>query len=370
VTPVNQSFYADVARQTGWDIELVVPAHWNTEYTSNLEVSRWPDFSGDIHAIPVWKSGSIPLHLYKQTMIGLLRKMRPDAIYMHHEPYGLATAQVYLANKVAGNCPIGFYAAQNILKTYPIPFRWFESLVFGSSAFCLPVTEGALEVLRQKGYSGKATVLPLALDANIYQPKHAWATAKRAELGIGDDEFVIGYLGRLVEEKGLQKMLEAAASLKDKKWRCVLVGNGPEEANLRALAAKLEMEDRVIFAGFVRHEEAPGWLSLFDVLVLASEARANWKEQFGRVILEANACETAVIGTESGEIGNVLRNTEGGLIVPEGDVALLAKALRCLAEDPGLRKSMASRGASLVREKYDQNFLASQFIDTIRAVTK
>jgi glycosyltransferase involved in cell wall biosynthesis len=366
VTPVNQGFFADVANQTGWDVELVIPSSWNSEYKSNVQVSRWKDFHGAIHTIPVWKTGNIPLHLYKQTMMGLLRKVRPDVIYVHHEPYGMATAQLYLANKMVDNRPIGFYGAQNILKNYPIPFRWFEQWVLQNSAFSFPVTEGALEVVRHKGYTGAAEVLPLAIDRGIYRPNPEWAAAKRAELGIAEDEFVMGYLGRLVEEKGLDAMLHAAQVLKGRRWRCILVGSGPLEASLRETAVKLGIEQHILFVGFVPHEEAPGWLSLFDVLILASETRSNWKEQFGRVLLEANACETAVIGTESGEIGNVIRNTGGGLIVPEANVAELGRAMLELAEDPQRTRQLALQGAAAVAEKYDQAYLASRFITSIR----
>lgn len=370
VTPVNQGFFAEVVDQTGWEVELVLPSSWNSEYVVNLRALRWKGFHGEIHTIPVWKAGNIPLHLYKQTMVGLLRKVRPDVIYVHHEPYGLATAQIYLANKVVDDCPIGFYAAQNILKTYPIPFRSLEHWVLQHSAFCFPVTEGALEVVRHKGYAGFAEVLPLALDRGTYYPDSVWAATKRAELSIGPDEFVIGYLGRLVEEKGLQAMLNAARVLEGKRWRAVLVGSGPYEAELRTTVAKLGMADHVLFIGFVPHEQAPGWLSIFDALILASETRPNWKEQFGRVILEANACGTAVIGSESGEIGNVLRNTGGGIIVPEGNVAELGKAMLTLAENPGITRELAAQGAAAVREKYDQTYLASRFVTVIRNAAK
>jgi glycosyltransferase involved in cell wall biosynthesis len=365
VTPINQSFYADLAALTGWEIELVVPASWDTEYIPGLKVSRWESFHGAIHAINTWKRGNIPLHLYRSSFLSLLRRVRPDVIYMHHEPYGAATAQVYIANLLTGSRPIGFYAAQNILKNYPVPFRWLERWVLRHSAFSFPVSEGARQVLERKGYTGIAEVLPLAIDQSIYHPQPEWAVARRAALGIAPDEFVLGYLGRLVEEKGLLPMLRATKALEGKPWRCVFVGSGPQEQELREIAAAMGIEDRVHFVGFVPHVEAPGWLSLFDVLILASEARHNWKEQFGRVIVEANACETAVIGTESGEIGNVLRETGGGLIVPEGDIEALGGAMLNLATDASLRRRLALTGAAAARVKYDQNILAARFADTV-----
>jgi glycosyltransferase involved in cell wall biosynthesis len=367
VTPINQAFYADLARLKGWEVELVVPATWNSEYTKALPATRWKDFNGVLHTIPTWKSGNIPLHVYRSFFVDLLRRSKPDAIYMHHEPYGLASAQVYFANALTGRRPIGFYAAQNILKQYPPPFRWLESYVMRSSQFCFPVSQGALDVLRTKGYTARAAVLPLAVDANVYRPQPEWAAGQRRAMGLGEDTFVIGYLGRLVEEKGLRNLLLAASQLPHSNWSCVFVGTGPFEQELRALAATLGIAERVHFVGFVPHEQAPGWLTLFDVLVLASETRPNWKEQFGRVIVEANACGTPVIGTESGEIGHVLRDTAGGLVVPEADVAALQDALARLAGDPALARRLGELGAQAVRARYDQLYLAGRFAATIEA---
>jgi glycosyltransferase involved in cell wall biosynthesis len=365
VTAVNQSFYAEVERITGWNVSIVVPAFWNSEYQSHIEAARWKDFRGMIHPLPVWKSGNIPLHVYKSTMLGLLRTEQPDIIYVNHEPYGLATAQVYLANRLANNVPIGVYGSQNILKRYPIPFRWFERLVLKRSKFCFTLNAAALKVLRQKGYTGIAEVLPMPVDQSVYYPRPEWAAAKRAELCIGPDEFVIGYMGRLIEEKGLRTMLLAAQLLHGRIWRCILVGSGPYESNLRATVVELGLEQHVIFVGFVPHVEAPGWLSLFDVLILASESRPNWEEQFGRVLIEAAACETAVIGTESGEIGNVLRSTGGGLIVPEADPTQLGRAILELADNPNRTRELALQGAASVREKYDASYLAERFANLI-----
>lgn len=366
VTPVSQAFYAEIERVTGWNVVLIVPAFWNSEYRSDVAVARLPAFRGIIHAIPVWKSGNIPLHVYKAALVDLLRKEKPDVIYVNHEPYGLASMQVFLANRVSINVPIGIYGSQNILKNYPMPIRWLERVVLKWAAFCITLNHPALDILRRKGFRGPSEVLPMPIDHSIYQPKPEWAAAKRAELGIRSDEFVIGYMGRLVEEKGLQTMFRATVKLHGLHWRCVLVGSGPYEPDLRAVIAELKIEEQVLFIGFVPHEDAPGWLSLFDVLVLPSESRPNWREQFGRVLIEASACGTAVIGTESGEIGNVLRSTGGGLIVPEADPDALGSEIRELAVNPEHRSELAMRGAAAVRSGYSTTHLARRFASLIQ----
>ena len=369
VTPQNQSFYSDVERDSGWNVSLIIPSSWRSEYRADMDVSRWKGFEGPIHSIPVWKPGSVPLHVYKNSLARLIRKERPDAMYVHHEPYGLATLQAYLANWLVGWCPVGFYAAQNLLKIYPIPIRWAEASVFKSSSFCFPVTQGALSVLRSKGYRGKADVLPLAIDRSVYHPKKDWAKGQRAHLGISGDTFVIGYVGRLVEEKGIVTLLFSLASLAQRDWICIIAGSGPDLPRLRTLIDKLNLRDRILLPGYVPHEEAAGWLTLFDLLMLPSETRPHWKEQFGRVITEANACGTPVIGSDSGEIPYVIKDTGGGMIFPEGDSTAMAAAIQLLMDDPVMRHELAVRGQEAVGMRYDQAQLASKFVSAIKEAT-
>jgi glycosyltransferase involved in cell wall biosynthesis len=363
-TPINQSFFADVEAVTGWKLTLALPRSWKTEYAER-KAERWPAFRGDFYPIPVLKSGHIPLHVYRSGLLGLLKKARPDAIYVQHEPYGAATSQVYLANRMTRRVPIGFYAAQNIFKQYPVPFRFMESMVLHESSFCFPVTDEALEVLRAKGYRGDAEVLPLAVDNTLYRPMPDAARSLREKLDIGSDELVIGYLGRLVSEKGLLTLVKSLKLIETLPWKCVLVGNGPLEVELRAAIAQSGLAGRVLFPGYVPHTEAPAWLSMFDMLALPSETRENWKEQFGRVIVEANACGTPVIGTTCGEIPAVIGHTGGGIIVSEAAPQEFASTLALLINDRSRREDLAKRGRSVAAKEYDQRFLASRFAEVI-----
>jgi len=365
VVPVNQSFYADVEKVTGWSVSLITPAIWRNEYSERIVPQRLESLSGQLYPIAVWKRGSIPLHLYKNWLVGLIRRVNPDAIYVHHEPYGLATAQVCLANMFVRNVPVGFYAAQNINKRYPWPVAMWERWVLSKSSFCFPVTEGALSVLRDKGYKASAKVLPLALDSSLYYPREEANAELRAQLGIADDTFVIGFLGRLVAEKGVITLIRALARMRQFPWVSVIVGAGEAEMELRNEIRKHGLTERVKLIGYIPHQEGPKWLSFFDVLVLASESKANWKEQFGRVLIEANACGTAVIGSECGEIPAVINRTGGGVVVPEADPERLSEALLDLLNHPEKRKDMAARGRRIVDSEYEQANLASQFASLI-----
>ena len=368
-TATNQSFYADLEAETGCQVSLVIPSRWSNQYGITDTSARWPGLHADIKRINVFRPGNIPSHLYRSWFIALLRQQKPDAIYVHQEPYGLSTFQVCLANYLTGKRPIGFYAAQNILKAYPPPIRQMERWVFQQSRFALPVTQSALDLLRAKGYQHAAKVLPLAIDAGMYHPSPDWRSRQRARLGIGPDRFVLGYVGRLVEEKGIDKLLVALDQLKQVPWELLLIGSGPFEAPLRQKVDRMrDGRGRVHFIGYVSHDETSRWLSSFDVLVLPSQTTPNWKEQFGRVLLEAMACGTPVVGSSSGEIPNVINATGGGLIFPEQDTHALAENLTLLAGAPSLRRNLIDRGQRSVAELYDQRHLVRSFASVIKDV--
>jgi glycosyltransferase involved in cell wall biosynthesis len=365
-TPLNQQFYAEIAKVKGWHIDLVIPANWKNEYGNVLGAERWPAFNGRLLSVPVWKSGNIILHAYKASFAQLIRESNPDVIYVHHEPYAVATAQVYWANFRTKKCPIGFYSAQNIQKKYPPPFTWSEAVILRHSDFAFPVSQDVDHVFRGKGYAGPSRVLPLGIDTDTYHQR-ANHKALRTKL-VGDREVLIGYVGRLVPEKGLTTLLAALGHLSKLSWKLVLIGAGPTENDLRKQAAVLGISDRIIFQGFVPHTETPDYLSAFDLLVLPSETQPNWREQFGRVILEALACGTPVLGSDSGEIPQLIQKTGGGLVFRERNIDDLAAKLRQLLTSSELRSTLAAKGATTIERQYSLAAVAQHFVETISSV--
>lgn len=364
VTALNQQFFAEVERLSNWDLTILIPANWQNEYGESLIPERWPGFRGRLLSIPVWKPGNIPLHVYRSTFLSLLRTRQPDVLYVHHEPHAAATAQLFLANRWSIRCTIGFYSAQNILKRYPPPFRQTERLVLQESQFAFPVSQRVEQVLREKGYQGNSIVLPLGIDPELYSP-HPEAKELKQTLHGSADRCLIGYLGRIAEEKGLKTLLQALDLIRNLPWQLVVVGTGPYEHPFDSLARRLDLGDRIQRLGFIPHVQAPLYLSAFDLLVLPSVTRPHWKEQFGRVIIEALACGTPVVGSNSGEIPYLLQDTGGGLIFPEGEVEILAERLQQLVLDPALRQHLAERGRAVVLQEYTNAVLARRFVSAV-----
>jgi L-malate glycosyltransferase len=342
VTPINQQIYAEIQRLTGWDFTLLLPETWKDEFGNVLQATSWPGF--DVHLVkaPVLPSGNIILHAYRLNLKRLLSERRYDTIYVSNEPYAVGTAQLCLANNRYTRIPFGFYSAQNICKDYSPPFGWTERMVYRSSRFAFPITETVAEVLRRKGYKGDLTVCPLPFDPNLYYPypKEQIPPVLRRT----GKELLIGYVGRVVEAKGLRTLVNALERLPRTDWKLAVVGTGPFDVEFTALIESRGLTDRVLRLGFVPHEETPRYIAAFDLLVVPSETQPNWKEQFGRVLIEGLACGTPVVGSDSGEIPNIVSSSGGGIVFPERNAEALADAMKKLIKDQALRQSYAEKG--------------------------
>jgi glycosyltransferase involved in cell wall biosynthesis len=125
---------------------------------------------------------------------------------------------------------------------------------------------------------------------------------------------------------------------------------------LLQLAEDLGLRENVAFESPLPTAEMPEYYHRLDALVLPSRARAHWKEQFGRVLIEAMACGIPVAGSNSGEIPHVIG--QAGLLFPEEDVEALRAHLRNLIADQGLRRALANKGRERVLQHYTQKAIA------------
>jgi glycosyltransferase involved in cell wall biosynthesis len=365
-TPLNQQIYAEIRRQTGWEFTLVVPENWLDEFGNSLPGRLWSGFDAQLVAAPVHLNGNIILHWYRTSFYRLLLENRFDAIYVNHEPYAVATAQVCWANVRTRRIPFGFYSCQNLEKNYPVPFCWTERMVYRSSAFAFPITNAVGRVIRSKGFAGSMAVCPLPLDPALYRKRPELEREEAISRKSG--EVVIGYVGRMVEQKGLRTLVEALTKLPRSGWKLIVIGAGPFEQVFDDLVRERGLTDRVSRLGYVSHEVTPRFLAALDVLVLPSETQPNWKEQFGRVIMEALACGVPVIGSDSGEIPTLIKASGGGRVFPEKNSTALADMLQQMISDQHLRESCADSGYTWTIKNVSLAAVASSMADTIEEV--
>jgi glycosyltransferase involved in cell wall biosynthesis len=362
--PQNQKLFAIAATRRGWHVTMVLPSQWRNEYGDLMPAALYPGFQADLIALPVWKNGSVPLHVYRAYASRIVKAVRPNIVYSHNEPYALSTMQWCHAASKHPNAKFGFFSCQNLVKKYPLPFRMGESWVYRKSTFAFPITDAVDQVHRIKGFRNRSTILPLGFDSDQYRTTVDILNRHN----FSDPQTTFAFVGRVVEEKGLITLASALGCIRELPWRLLIVGSGPFEPEVKAALTKHRVEDRVEWRGFVPHAEVANFYETVDCLLLPSESRPNWTEQFGRVLIESMACGTPVIGSDSGEIPNIIRNTGGGFIFREGDPSALASCMRQMISETSTRSQMASRGHSYVHEHYALDRLADRFADTIEGV--
>lgn len=340
-----------IAAQPGVELAVVVPPFWREGgRIQRLEVAHTRGYRL-ITAPLVW-NGSFHLHYYP-TLGRILRRTRPDICHIDEEPYNLAT---YLATVAA--CRMGakplFFTWQNLLRHYPWPFRAMEQYVYRQSRAAIAGNLEAVRVLRTKGYTGPVAVIPqFGVDPELFKPA--------PELHV--ETFTIGYAGRLVEQKGLMVLLAALALLPGE-WRLEICGSGPLEQVLQAELNERGLGARVTFHQQLPSNKMPEFYNQLSVLVLPSLTRPNWKEQFGRVLIEAMACGVPVLGSTSGEIPHVIG--AGGIVTPEGDAQALAIQLETLRSNADLRRKLGMAGRERVLAHYTQERIAKATVDIYR----
>ncbi len=174
-------------------------------------------------------------------------------------------------------------------------------------------------------------VSPCGIDLDTYGPDPSVARDPRSIL----------YVGRIKRYKGVQFLIEALSILRGRGVDAVLrvVGAGDYLPDLERAARSLSMEEHVTFTGFVPLEQKLRELRTAAVAALPSE-----KEGWGLTVIEANACGTPVVASDSDGLRDSVRNGETGLLVPHGDPEALADALQSILTDGKLRERLSKAG--------------------------
>jgi glycosyltransferase involved in cell wall biosynthesis len=350
VVGAYQTKLEELARLPDMALTVVVPPYWRDEQ-GLVELERQHTSGYDLLVEPMAFNGSYHLHYYPR-LGRRIKQVQPDLVHIDEEPYNLATAHILrLARRVGAQSL--FFSWQNILRRYPLPFRLTERYVLGRADYCITGNHESARVWAAKGYRGPLAVIPqFGVDPDIYCPAPSPAGQRGAGRG-----FVFGYVGRLVEEKGVDLLLQALSALTGS-WRAYVLGSGPAGEVLQAQAQQLGLASRVSFDRWIPSTQMPAYYRQLDALVLPSRTRRNWKEQFGRVLVEAMACGVPVVSSDSGELPNVVG--DAGLVFPEDQVGSLTTHLSHLLADPELCVDLARRGRERVLAHYTQAQIAAE----------
>lgn len=335
VVNVNQEVYRELKRR-GWDVTIVLPRRWRHDYAhAPAPPQVLAGMEDSLRPTRVALAGFPQRYFYLARCRSICASIKPDVAFVEAEPFSLAATQWRGPLKRLG-VPFGVQCAENIDRQLPYPVRLLRSRVLRDAAFVAARSDSAVGLVRSWGARGEVELAPHAVPD--------WETVPPRS----DHPFTVGYAGRLVQSKGLMDLLAGVRRL-EAPVELLLIGNGELQGQLEGQPIP---GSNVRVLDGLTHDQMAGAYAQLDVLVLPSLTTATWKEQFGRVIVEALWCGVPVLGSSSGEIPWLIELTRGGLVFAEGDAGALARQLTKLRESPALREQLASDGRAAVERHF------------------
>jgi glycosyltransferase involved in cell wall biosynthesis len=360
---LNRSLVREVACDPEFDITVAAPSFFQGDLRP---IVMEPEPAGSpLRVVPLDTKFSRFIHVFRydgRALRALIRRGEFDLVHAWEEPYVFAGYQIARALKdsPARFC---FRTAQSYVKSYPPPFAYFEQSVLARAQGWIAGASLVFEAMVKKGFPREAgQVLNLAVDLNQFQPLSSRARGEvLSELGL--EPPVIGFVGRFTKAKGLDILMEAMEKVGgSRRWSLLLLGSGEYEQRLHEWAARMGWQDRLKVM-LAKHGDVPRYLGCMDLLVAPSQTMKNWREQFGRMIIEAFACGVPVIGSDSGEIPHVIG--KAGNVVAEADVAGWADAIAALLDSPAKRDELSVNGLERA-QRYSVITIAQQYRDYYR----
>lgn len=351
-----------VAGAGRWRVSAIAPAAFRGDLR-RIALEPMQNEACAVIPLPVVLDRS-PHFMFYRGLRGALAASDADLVHCWEEPFVFAGAQV--ARAAPASARVVYATFQNISKAYPWPLSAFERTSMQRAAGWIAFGESVRDTLAARdGYTTPHRVIPPGVDVDRFRPDRAAGAAMRQRVGWPDDARVVGYLGRFEPQKGLGVLMAALERMRTP-WHALFVGGGSMQRELDAFAARHPGRVKVI--GGVTHGEVPAWLNAMSVLCAPSLTTARWREQFGRMLIEAMACGIPAVASDSGEMPAVVAGA--GRVVPEGEPAVWASALEALLEDNAALTEMSQRGRERARSTFAWPEVAArhlEFFDTLLA---
>lgn len=311
--------------------------------------ARWEDLTHD-EAVAERLRRSVRYHLaaFSYVVCGVFaswrlgRRGRYDVVHVHWAvPHALFGRTAAVASRAA--LVTTFYGAE---------LRWARSRIPGMRALLKMAARRSVRVVAISNHTAAEVqeltgIRPEVIPYGIGLSPAEWSSRASGSIeGKAGQDFTVLFVGRLVERKGVDVLLRAAARLRERyRLRVVVVGEGPERNHLEDLARQLGLEQLVEFRGRVTDEELARCYGSASVFVLPAVVdRRGETEGLGVVLLEAMSYGVPVVATRVGGIPDIVEDGANGLLVEAGDAEALAGALAKVAEDRALASRLGEAG--------------------------
>jgi glycosyltransferase involved in cell wall biosynthesis len=280
-----------------------------------------------------------------------LSEVRPDAVWVQEEPIDPFLLEILALNRFRRKPRIVASVCENIFPAPANPLeRIARRLLWPRLGGLIAVAGPSIEGIRAAGMPQAVPAVSLVA-GGLEPPEHVEALA----LPFADTDFVVGFAGRIVEEKGWRVLVAALEALPGE-FKLAVAGDGLDRAALREA-----LPGRMHDAGLLPKDELWSFYAALDCLAVPSLTTPRWKEQLGGTLLDGLATGVPVVASTSGGLPDAMG--DAGVLVPEGDATALADALRRLRDDSTLRERLATAG----RERFRREFAIPAYADKIAA---
>lgn len=360
--------------ENGHEVHLVTAHRW-TESSRDQRFQYQPEDSS-IMVFPLFVifrnhiRSFFFVNLFR--MIAIVMRIKPDVVYLKEEPYSIAAWQwVWVVRLFSQRSAIVIESDENLEVRHPFFYRWIERYVLSHIHGLASVPTAGLELYKRKGFRGKQFKTSYFVNTEIFLPLSR-EKAREVFPEIKNEGYAVGYVGRITPEKGLDTVIEALGILKRKGMSCslYLLGKALEDyaQQLKRLAEEHGVQGRVFFLQARPMEKLVSFYNALDVLVLPSRSTSWWIEQFGRVIVEAQACGTPVVGSDSGEIPIVIGDER--FVFPEGNAERLASILERFVKGEYSKERISKPLVEQVKERFSLERVAENKIGIMEETRK
>ena len=340
----------------GVAVAAAVPDRWIPAGVSHEQMTSWDDDSG-VRAVPIpIRGGSSPQSdpaWHAGSLRSLLSDFRPDLIQIEEEPWSRGAAALARAARRL-HLPYIVLARQSLPASNGVLSKLRRHRTLSGAVGIIGVNEAAVRLgvrdhpaLPHRTAPQVGVALPLS-------------TQRVNHVGLS-----IGFVGRLIPEKGLDLLFRACVKLVGR-WNLTVVGTGPAQEELEGLAERLGIAGRVSWLGALPRSGIDEVWPKLDCLVMPSRTTPQWIEITPRAALDAMAHGIAVVGSAAGALPETIG--DAGIIVPEEDVSALAAALQRLHDMPGESARLGAAGRRRVMDEYTDSAVAEKTLRFWREV--
>ena len=370
-------FLARRLAQKGIKAVIIAPRAYHEasyEVIDGVEVFRSNDFALPLKLFHY----PIPIRLYSRIM-QVVRELHIDILNWHGYHYLSAAWLPLVKRRSKIPCVLTVIGFPGVTWHYPVKAIDYISRVYAYSLgkiilksadkVIIDSPHNAIGASRLGLAEGKLEYIPWGVDTELFKPMPEKRHEMRAQLGFKEDEFVVGYCGRLSPVKGIDALLEAMKLLSEQndRVRLLVIGGGGEglggdtyEKKARAL-----LGDRVVMTGWVKPEQVPFYWQAADVAVQPSLAEGG---PLGT--MESAACGLPVVASRTGGLQDMVDDGVTGFLIKPGDAGELGQKIKVLMENHNLLNKMGTASRNYIMKNFGWDEITEKYVKLYASLTK